>query len=233
MIVHITSSSSVVIQGFRVSSIYATSMLSRLWSSSYVLTGYRLSYHISVVIGLTSTLWTGHLIHIAPPSSRDTLTVYRRTTLDEFMSGRWISYGIGVDQPSHIYGSSIGSGESILTFIGNLKATSNSILLTDTPHHHVALGVICIWSGHMYSCISRGMGNRMRDLVSGSSGGKNRQYNSFTVTGGYELELSIALSGLGVITSLVAQHMYSIPAYVYLASDYTTVVALYVHHQWI
>lgn len=73
----------------------------------------------------------------------------------------------------------------------------------------------------------------MRDLVSGSSGGKNGQTNNLLVTGGYELELSIALSVVGVITSLVAQHMYSIPAYVYLGGDYTTVVALYVHHQWI
>ena len=167
---YMSSGSLVIAQGFRVSasSRYITPMLSRLWSSSYVLPGYRLSYHLSYVIGLTSTLWTGHLIHIAPPSSRDTLTVDRNNTLDEFMTGRWISYGIGLDQTSHIHGSRIGSGESILTFIGSMHATSNSLLLTDIPHHHVALGVICIWSGHMYSSISRGMGNRMRDLVSDS-----------------------------------------------------------------
>lgn len=216
-----------------VSPSYTTRMLSRLWSSSYAMPGYRLTYHISVLIGLTSTLWTGHLIHIAPPSSRDILNGGVITTLDEFSRGRWISYGIGVDQSSHIHSSSIGRGESILTFIGSLHATSNSLLLTDIPHHHLALGVICIWSGHMYNSISRGIGNRMRDLVNGSSSGNSGQYNSLLLTGGYELELSIALSGQGVITSLVAQHMYSIPAYVYLASDYTTVVALYVHHQWI
>ncbi|KAI3885914.1 hypothetical protein MKX03_003001 [Papaver bracteatum] len=37
----------------------------------------------------------------------------------------------------------------------------------------------------------------------------------------------------GVITSLVAQHMYSLPAYAFIAQDFTTQTALYTHHQYI
>ncbi|KAJ8419226.1 hypothetical protein Cgig2_032380 (chloroplast) [Carnegiea gigantea] len=37
----------------------------------------------------------------------------------------------------------------------------------------------------------------------------------------------------GVITSLVAQHMYSLPAYAFIAQDFTTQAALYTHHQYI
>ncbi|KAL2225636.1 UNVERIFIED_CONTAM: Photosystem I chlorophyll a apoprotein A2, partial [Sesamum indicum] len=36
-----------------------------------------------------------------------------------------------------------------------------------------------------------------------------------------------------VITSLVAQHMYSLPAYAFIAQDFTTQAALYTHHQYI
>ncbi|KAL4179630.1 hypothetical protein AMTRI_Chr13g88250 [Amborella trichopoda] len=43
----------------------------------------------------------------------------------------------------------------------------------------------------------------------------------------------LALASLGVITFLVAQHMYSLPPYAFIAQDFTTQVALYSHHQYI
>ncbi|CAN0453702.1 unnamed protein product [Pylaiella littoralis] len=46
----------------------------------------------------------------------------------------------------------------------------------------------------------------------------------------------IALSSLLLfagITSLVAQHMYAIPPYAFMAKDFTTQAALYTHHQYI
>ncbi|PHT98322.1 Photosystem I chlorophyll a apoprotein A2 [Capsicum chinense] len=43
----------------------------------------------------------------------------------------------------------------------------------------------------------------------------------------------LALSPLGVITSLVAQHMYSLPAYAFIAQDFTTQAASHTHHQYI
>ena len=48
-----------------------------------------------------------------------------------------------------------------------------------------------------------------------------------------DLQLSIALSGTGVLLSLVAQHMYSLAPYPFMSYDYVIQVALYVHHQWI
>eukprot|EP00415_Alexandrium_ostenfeldii_P000195 UN0195 len=47
------------------------------------------------------------------------------------------------------------------------------------------------------------------------------------------LQLSLALAGVSVITSVVAQHIYSLTPYPYLSYDYVTFVALYVHHSWI
>ncbi|KAL0299958.1 UNVERIFIED_CONTAM: Photosystem I chlorophyll a apoprotein A2 [Sesamum calycinum] len=47
------------------------------------------------------------------------------------------------------------------------------------------------------------------------------------------IDEGLALASLGVITSLVAQHMYSLPAYAFIAQDFTTQAALYTHHQYI
>ncbi|KAH7440374.1 hypothetical protein KP509_04G104200 [Ceratopteris richardii] len=54
-----------------------------------------------------------------------------------------------------------------------------------------------------------------------------------TVNNSLHFQLGLALAALGVITSLIAQHMYSLPAYAFLAQDYTTQAALYTHHQYI
>ena len=45
-----------------------------------------------------------------------------------------------------------------------------------------------------------------------------------------DLQLSLALGGVCVITSVVAQDIYSLTPYLYLSYDYIILVALYVHH---
>jgi photosystem I P700 chlorophyll a apoprotein A2 len=54
-----------------------------------------------------------------------------------------------------------------------------------------------------------------------------------TYNNSLHFQLGIHLAALGVVTSLVAQHMYSLPPYVFMAKDYTTQAALYTHHQYI
>jgi len=53
------------------------------------------------------------------------------------------------------------------------------------------------------------------------------------VNNSLHFQLGLALASVGVITSLVAQHTYSLPAYAFLAQDFTTQAALYAHHQYI
>jgi len=64
-------------------------------------------------------------------------------------------------------------------------------------------------------------------LVTNNSGMMIRSMNS------YHLQLALACSGVSVITSVVGQHIYSLAPYPYLAYDYVTTVALYLHHSWI
>ena len=54
-----------------------------------------------------------------------------------------------------------------------------------------------------------------------------------TVNNSLHFQLGLALASVGVITSLVAQHTYSLPVYAFLAQDFTTQAALYAHHQYI
>eukprot|EP01018_Ginkgo_biloba_P034860 Gb_41660 [translate_table: standard] len=54
-----------------------------------------------------------------------------------------------------------------------------------------------------------------------------------TIDNSLHFQLGLALASLGVIISLVAQHMYSLPAYAFIAQDFTTQAALYIHHQYI
>ncbi|GMP41362.1 hypothetical protein CsSME_00011497 [Camellia sinensis var. sinensis] len=54
-----------------------------------------------------------------------------------------------------------------------------------------------------------------------------------TINNSIHFQLGLALASLGVIASLVAQHMYSLPAYAFISLDFTTQAALYTHHQYI
>ena len=54
-----------------------------------------------------------------------------------------------------------------------------------------------------------------------------------TINNSLHFQLGLALASLAVVCSLVAQHMYSLPSYAFIAKDYTTQAALYTHHQYI
>jgi photosystem I P700 chlorophyll a apoprotein A2 len=182
----------------------------RLFVACFDLGGLRLNFHIGVMIGFFSILWSGHLVHVAiPVSRRFDIFNYKPLTqgLYPFYTGNWGAFG--------------GS----LTFLGGIQSSTCSLYLTDIAHHHLAIGVLFVLSAHLYSSLYKGFGHRINDINSVNSGemvGKS-----------LHLQLSLACAGLGVCTSVVAQHMYSLTPYAYLSYDYVTTVALYVHHQYI
>jgi hypothetical protein len=67
----------------------------------------RLNMHIGPLFGVTSLLWSGHITH-------STIQVYRGLSPTLFLSP---TLGSILDKDNHIWGSSYGSGNSILTFI--------------------------------------------------------------------------------------------------------------------
>jgi len=212
----------------------------RLFLAAFDASGLRLNFHIGALIGFTSIAWAGHLIHVAIPASRGVYHTIGSPVGDgkfvepslqalyPFYSGNWAYYATDIDKDNHIFGSSVGAGKAILTFLGGTKADTASLYLTDIAHHHLAIGVLFVWAGHLYSSLYKGFGHRIRDIiVSANSGMMVKSMNS------YHLQLALACAGISVVTSVVGQHIYSLAPYPYLAYDYVTTVALYLHHSWI
>ena len=95
-------------------------------------------------------------------------------------------------------------------------------------------------AGHMYRT-NFGIGHSIREILEahnppqGTPGNLGAGHKGLydTINNSLHFQLGLALASLGVITSLVAQHMYAMPSYAFIARDYTTQAALYTHHQYI
>lgn len=199
--------------------------------------GLRLNLHISSLCGVSSLLWAGHLVHVAIPSSRgiETPNFYYNSSdpnsglIQLLAHNSWQSFSTGVDSPNHVFGSAAGSGTSLLTFVGGINPSTGSLYLTDIAHHHIAIGVLLIWAGHLYSSLYTGLGHNLYSIASSSGINLISAY----VINSLHLQLSLALLCLSLVTTLVAQQTYSCPAYPYLAYDYVTTLSLFIHHNWI
>jgi photosystem I P700 chlorophyll a apoprotein A2 len=184
--------------------------------------GLRLNVHIGW-FGLLSVLWAGHLMLVSIPVSRG----LEIGNVDLFNT---LFNGSSIDSPGHIFGSSIGAGTSVLTFIGGLKQDTASLYLSDVAHHHLAIGVLFIFGAHLYASVSKaGLGSRIRDIISGNGNLQMIRHLGKSL----DLSLAFALGGVSVITSIVATVISTVSPYPFLSFDYVTTAALYVHHQWI
>src|SRR3569833_2943001 len=205
----------------------------------------RLNHHLAGLFGVSSLAWSGHLVHVAIPESRGQHVGWENflTTpphpagLAPFFAGNWAAYAQSPDSAEHLFGSNQGAGTALLTFLGGFHPQTHSLWLTDIAHHHLAIAVLFILAGHMYRT-NFGIGHSMRQILEAHrppAGGLGRGHQGIfdTLNNSLHFQLGLALASLGVITSLVAQHTYSLPAYAFLAQDFTTQAALYTHHQYI
>ncbi|KAK6793696.1 hypothetical protein RDI58_007149 [Solanum bulbocastanum] len=83
-----------------------------------------------------------------------------------------------------------------------------------------------------------GIRHNMKDLLDahitlGGRLGRGHKGLYDTINNSLYFQLGLALASVGVITSLVAQQMYSLLAYAFIAEDFTTQATLYTHHQYI
>ncbi len=208
----------------------------------------RLNHHLAVLFGFSSIAWTGHLVHVAIPEARGQhvgwdnflSTLPHPSGLGPFFTGNWGVYAQNPDTLDQAFGTSEGAGTAILTFLGGFHPQTESLWLTDIAHHHLAIGVIFVIAGHMYRT-NFGIGHSIKEILEahnppeGTPGDLGAGHKGIfeTHNNSLHMELGLALAGLGVITSLVAQHMYAMPSYAFIAKDYTTQAALYTHHQYI
>ncbi|MBD2105334.1 MULTISPECIES: photosystem I core protein PsaB [unclassified Nodosilinea] len=205
----------------------------------------RLNHHLAGLFGVSSLAWTGHLVHVAIPESRGVHVGWENFLsmkphpegLMPFFTGNWGVYAQNPDTSSHIFGTATGSGSAILTFLGGFHPQTESLWLTDMAHHHLAIAVIFIIAGHMYRT-NFGIGHSIKEILNahkppGGGLGEGHKGLYDTYNNSLHFQLAFHLASLGVITSLVAQHMYALPPYAFMAQEYTTQAALYTHHQYI
>ncbi|KAJ9545710.1 hypothetical protein OSB04_025417 [Centaurea solstitialis] len=205
----------------------------------------RLNHHLSGLFGVSSLAWTGHLVHVAIPASRGEYVRWNNFLdvlphpqgLGPLFTGQWNVYAQNPDSSSHLFGTSQGAGTAILTLLGGFHPQTQSLWLTDMAHHHLAIAFLFLIAGHMYRT-NFGIGHSMKDLLDahippGGRLGRGHKGLYDTINNSIHFQLGLALASLGVITSLVAQYMYSLPAYAFIAQDFTTQAALYTHHQYI
>jgi photosystem I P700 chlorophyll a apoprotein A2 len=189
--------------------------------------------------GFISVLWSGHLVHVAIPASRGVVfsnifeglsTPPHPQGLSPLVALDWGVYCAEPDGSDHLFGSGDGAGTAVLTFLGGFHPHTESLWLTDIAHHHLAIGVGLIGLSFVVRVVSPSMKGSLDELPAPLL--MVRTFLEWK-RDSMHLGLTVGLSALGVLVSLVAQHMYALPPYAFLSSSLATQAALYVHHQYI
>jgi len=200
-----------------------------------------LNHHLSGLLGLGSLSWAGHQIHVSLPINKllDAGVAPQEIPLPhEFVVNRDL---IAQLYPSFSKGLvpffSLNWSEysDFLTFKGGLNPVTGGLWLSDTAHHHLAIAVLFIVAGHMYRT-NWGIGHSIKELLEAHKGpftGEGHKGLYEILTTSWHAQLSINLALLGSLSIIVAHHMYAMPPYPYIATDYPTQLSLFTHHMWI
>lgn len=200
-----------------------------------------MNHHLAGLLGLGCLGWAGHQIHISLPINK---------LLDSGISPQEIplphEFLVNRDLMSQLY-PSFNKGilpfftlnwneySDFLTFKGGLNPVTGGLWLSDTAHHHLALAVLFIVAGHMYRT-NWGIGHSMKEILEAHKGPFTGQGHSGLyeiLTSSWHAQLAINLAMLGSLSIIVAHHMYAMPPYPYIATDYPTQLSLFTHHMWI
>ena len=200
-----------------------------------------LNHHLSGLLGLGCLSWAGHQIHISLPINKllDAGVAPQEIPLPhEFLVNRdlmaqlYPSFSKGLIPFFTLNWSEY---SDFLTFKGGLNPVTGGLWLSDTAHHHLALAVLFIVAGHMYRT-NWGIGHSMKEILEAHKGpftGEGHKGLYEVLTTSWHAQLAINLAMLGSVSIIVAHHMYAMPAYPYIATDYPTQLSIFTHHMWI
>jgi photosystem I P700 chlorophyll a apoprotein A1 len=200
-----------------------------------------LNHHLSGLLGLGCLSWAGHQIHISLPINKllDAGVAPQEIPLPhEFLVNRdlmaqlYPSFSKGVVPFFTLNWSEY---SDFLTFKGGLNPVTGGLWLSDTAHHHLALSVLFIVAGHMYRT-NWGIGHSMKEILEAHKGpftGEGHKGLYEILTTSWHAQLAINLAMMGSVSIIVAHHMYAMPPYPYIATDYPTQLSLFTHHMWI
>ena len=204
-----------------------------------------MNHHLSVLLGCGALSWAGHQIHVSLPINKlldsgvalkDIPLPHEFLTNPSLMSELYpgVEWG-GLSGIQPFFTLNWGAYSEFLTFKGGLNPVTGGLWLSDTAHHHLAIAVLFIIAGHMYRT-NWGIGHSMKEILEAHKGpftgeGHKGLYEIFTTSWHAQLSLNLAL--LGSLSIIVAHHMYAMPPYPYIATDYPTQLSLFTHHVWI
>jgi len=200
-----------------------------------------LNHHLSGLFGLGSLAWTGHLIHVSLPinklmdagvAPKDIPLPHEFILNSSLMAELFPSFSKGL---TPFWTLNWGQYADFLTFKGGLNPVTGGLWLTDIAHHHLAIAVIFIIAGHQYRT-NWGIGHSIKEILENHKGpftgtGHKGIYENLTTS--WHAQLAVNLASVGSISIIVAHHMYAMPPYPYLATDYATALSIFTHHMWI
>jgi photosystem I P700 chlorophyll a apoprotein A1 len=123
----------------------------------------------------------------------------------------------------------------ILTVQSQLNPVTGGLCISDEAHHHLAISVLFIIAGHIYRT-NWGIGHKINDILAlhrGPLTGNGHRGLYEILTSSWHAQLALNLAMIGSLSIVVAHHIYSIPPYPYLSTDYRTCISLFTHHIWI
>ncbi|MEO0985878.1 MAG: photosystem I core protein PsaA [Cyanobacteria bacterium J06639_14] len=203
-----------------------------------------MNHHLAGLLGLGCLGWAGHQIHVSMPINAlldagvapQDIPLPHEFLFDKgFMAELYPSFAQGL---TPFFTLNWGAYSDFLTFKGGLNPVTGGLWLSDTAHHHLALAVLFIIAGHMYRT-NWGIGHSMKEILEGHKGdpllfgGKGHDGLYENLTTSWHAQLAVNLAILGSLTIIVAHHMYAMPPYPYIATDYPTQLCLFTHHIWI
>ncbi len=200
-----------------------------------------LNHHLAGLLGLGSLSWAGHQIHVSIPINYymdkgvplDQIPAPHEFILNpQLMADIFPSFAQGL---TPFFTLNWGAYADFLTFKGGLNPQTGSLWLTDQAHHHLAIATLFIIAGHMYRT-NWGIGHSMKQILEAHKGpltGEGHKGLYEILTSSWHAQLAVNLALMGSLSIIVAQHMYAMPAYPYIATDYATQVSLFTHHMWI
>jgi photosystem I P700 chlorophyll a apoprotein A1 len=192
-----------------------------------------MNHHLAGLFGLGSLAWAGHQIHVSLPINKlldsgvaiKDIPLPHEFILDKSLMAicsRALLKGLALLYPE------LGSLLGFLHLQRWLEPGNGwRLWLSDIAHHHVAIAVMFIVAGHMYRT-NWGIGHSIKEILEGQKGdpllfpgkgGHDGLYEFLTTSWHAQLAINLAIGGS--VTIIVAQHMYAMPPYPYMATDYT------------
>jgi photosystem I P700 chlorophyll a apoprotein A1 len=200
-----------------------------------------MNHHLAGLLGLGCLAWSGHQIHVSLPVNKlldagvapqEIPLPYEFLVNSDLMAQLYPSFEKGLVP---FFTLNWAEYSDFLTFKGGLNPLNGGLWLSDTAHHHLALSVLFICAGHMYRT-NWGIGHSMKEILEAHKGpftGEGHKGLYEILTTSWHAQLAINLAMIGSLSIIVAHHMYAMPPYPYLATDYPTVLCCFTHHMWI